>query len=439
MNLSELYKQKVFDIQDSKANLKSFLEVERIILLDNPVAAIDRARSEVIRKYGSGSVKILYKQNFSQSFDPTKNKLVAQYIISLVRKMPINQITLAAHNFGENCYIKVNRLQIFNEELKNVPTFKRGQMIAGSTSLSSNQYSRSIRWIFPSRDISQIIIELEQDYCYPVRYSLAAFSPYCGTEELGNLGITLLDISSKKLFGDIIGSIGATSLVDVEAINTSLDLSVAHLAEYYSSTDLYNPVCPGMENWKPGDPITLCKPVPITGVHLNRDVGKDGIIDIPREESNRYRYAIGISDMNFGIQEYKSTSIFVSKQYKIKTLAEISLAVNDFVPSEFGSGEWLKYYVSLDNGATFLRINPTNYNDKKFLDGFVIPKIIYCNSEIPAEFRAKTPTGVYAYYDSPSEIKNVRVKTEMSRPSGNEFKNFTPIVYSFSLNIKPSR
>jgi len=437
MALTELYINKIFDVETDQANVESFAEIERIILLDQEVPAIERAKNEIAHKIGTKKTTAMFHQPFSSKTDLKNNKLTAQYIISLKQAKPVNQITLTSHNFGENCYLKVNELKIFDGTLKEIPTFKRGAAIVQevSTKMADNQYARTIRWLFPATNVSQIILELEQTNYYPVRYSLACYCPYYLVA--GKIDTSanpseakLIDISCKALFNDIVKSFGPEALTNIEAVNSALDFSVAELAKYY---DFYMNYGPGLP------PGALGKLAPLPEFKLNTDVGQNGIFTVPREESNRYRYAIGIADISLGLMNYDIASIFVSKPHRIKQLSEISLEVNDFIPIEFGVGEWMKYYISFDNGVSYIRINPINYNDIKFADNLVIPKTIYCNSDISDEYKNRNPSGIHAYYDSDSKIENVRLKVELFRPSELEYKNFTPILYSYTLKIKLTR
>jgi len=437
MSLTKLYINKIFDVEADQANVESFAEVERIILLDQKIPAIERAKNEIAHKIGAKKTAVLFQQPFSSAIDLKNNKLTAQYVISLKQAKSVNQITLTSHNFGENCYLKVNELKIFDGTLKEVPTFEKGAMIVqeASTRMADNQYARTIRWLFPATNVSQIILELEQTNYYPVRYSLACYCPYYNVA--GNIDTSanpseakLIDISCKTLFNDIVKSFGPEALTNIEAVNTALDFSIAELAKYYDFYTNYGLSLP---------PGAFGKLAPLPEFRLNADVGQEGIFTVPREESNRYRYAIGIADINLGLMNYDSASIFISKPHKIEKLNEISVEVNDFMPIEFGIGEWMKYYISFDNGISYVRINPINYNDVKFTDGLVIPKTIYYNSNIPDEYKNRNPSGIHAYYDSTSKIENIRLKVELFRPSGPEYKSFSPILYSYMLKIKLAR
>ena len=437
MPLTKLYINKIFDTEVDQANVESFAEIERIVLLDQKVPAVERAKNEIAHKIGAKKTNVLYQQPFSSEADLKNNKLTAQYIISLNQAKPVNQITITAHNFGENCYLKVTELKIFDGELKEIPTFKKSALIIqeSSTKMSDNQYARTIRWLFPATNVSQIILELEQTNYYPVRYSLACYCPHYAVAGNGETSpnpseAKLVDISCKALFNDAVKNFGPEALTNIEAINAALDFSITELAKYYDFYTNYGSDLP---------PGAMGKLATLPEFRLNTDVGYNGVFTIPREESNRYRYAIGLADISLGLMEYDGSSIFISMPHKIKKLGEISLEVNDFVPAEFGSGEWMKYYVSFDNGVSYKRINPLNYNDIKFADNLIVPKVIYCNSDVPDEYKNRNPSGFHAYYDSDMKIENVRLKVELFRPSGSEYKNFSPILYSYILKVKLAR
>ena len=437
MNLNKLYKARIFDTEADLSNLESFAEVERTILVEKEIPAIERAKNEINQKLGIQKCVPTYKQQFDKPSNVFGHKLVVQYIITLKKSHPVNQISITAHNFGENCYVKINKLRVYDGQLVDVPTFRKGQIIVqkNSTRMSDNQYSRTVRWIFPSKNVSQIMIELEQSNPYPVRYSMACYVPYMDLGDKLEMSASesrLLDISCKELFTDVVNQFGPEQIVRsfvADSVNIALDMSILDLAKYYEK-DL-GATCP---------PGAFCKPVPYPIVYqLNKDVGQDGIFQIPREESNRYRYSIGISDINCGLIEYDVFSMFISKPHTVKKLREVSLEVNDYTPLEFGGGNWIKYFISFDNGTSYLRINPVNYNDEKFTDGMIVPKTIYCNLDIPSEFKDRNLSGKHAYYDSAMPIGNVRLKVEFVRPSGNQYKYYTSVLYAYKLKVKSAR
>ena len=84
--------------------------------------------------------------------------------------------------------------------------------------------------------------------------------------------------------------------------------------------------------------------------------------------SDGWRYAIGIRDIKIMNFNYDTRSSFISKLYTLpRAIDTISLSVNEVVPKEFFEGneatrnDWIKYYISLDDGSTWNQISPLEY------------------------------------------------------------------------------
>ena len=111
------------------------------------------------------------------------------------------------------------------------------------------------------------------------------------------------------------------------------------------------------------------------------------------------RHAVSIKDVQLLSRRYKQNSVYVSKPFVFsEPVRSLTLSVLSNVPREFSSGQWLRYYVSV-NGEDWIECE----NDKTV---------------------------------SISPSKEVYVKIELSRPV--DLPGFTPVVYNYSIAAVPA-
>lgn len=145
-----------------------------------------------------------------------------------------------------------------------------------------------------------------------------------------------------------------------------------------------------------------------------------------REWSNNKRWAIGIRDVSFEQIRYKSESAMVTKPIRVGGIVDrVALEADIYIPPSFDDEEqWIRFYISPDNGTTWHQIS-------RIQDDFlVIPEIIAYNDPTPSAFREP---GV-AYYTVSGDVTALRLKIVLSRPS--DAPASTPLVRSYRLKIK---
>lgn len=161
-------------------------------------------------------------------------------------------------------------------------------------------------------------------------------------------------------------------------------------------------------------------------------------------KNDRSRFAIGIRDINAYSYTFAESSEFVSIPFlSPKPIGKLALKVDETIPSVFfGSADtaqtendWIKYYISIDDGTSWNRISPASHRTTYSEDGnTIIPEIININSDVPAVDRDNAA----AYIDSATEVYSVRFKASMMRPTDvNYAESFTPILSKYSLQIFP--
>ncbi len=139
-----------------------------------------------------------------------------------------------------------------------------------------------------------------------------------------------------------------------------------------------------------------------------------------------HRYALGIKDIQIMQNTFAPASEYVSFPFTTeRPIKEISLIGSHRIPENFDDGDWVKYYVSIDNGDTWHLIHDqlSNKGDSK------IKYLV--NSRTPAESQVEE----IGYLETGSDVTNVMVRIELSRPDSPEFAKFSPVVYGYNLEV----
>jgi len=404
-------------------NIGSIIEIEKTLLVRRTIPTLTR-----LSKSFSDAGGTLTEAKYAQEYGVDSFHLLS-VIINIVLKegQDATEIALRTHNFGETNYVFIKSLKISTGgdlfQIPNfIPTSIGGSRVVssgatGSPALSDLTLQR--RWLFPEANVKRIVIEMEQTQPYPERYVMAVFTAGSEDDPLKKVGF-LADVSSKELFSEI--------LKEHPEIQESQELS--SLIESY----LYK--IPKLSTFIRYPSDMEIEGLMISKFSLEDGIGEHGLITIPREESNRYRYAVGLSDIFLGKRSFHPVSEMVSIPYSIRSVSEISLESEFFLPPSFPLGDWVEYSITLDGGATWYRINPQNNVPILFPDGFEVPKTLKVNSEDLDIVRTRNASGIYAYVDLDREIGDIRIKIRLLRPEGPEFVGLTPQVYYYRLVVR---
>ena len=156
------------------------------------------------------------------------------------------------------------------------------------------------------------------------------------------------------------------------------------------------------------------------------------------------RFAVGIRDIGIYSYSFSESSEFVSKPYiSPAPIYKMSVTVDEQIPKIFYTGgvtykenNWIKYYVSVDDGVSWYRISPMNHRDTPSDDGVnMVPHIINVNSDVSKEDRDNP----LAYIDNGSPSYSARFKAVLSRPTDiKDAESYTPTLSSYSLQIYPT-
>jgi hypothetical protein len=137
------------------------------------------------------------------------------------------------------------------------------------------------------------------------------------------------------------------------------------------------------------------------------------------------RYMIGIRDLGIYSYRFTGSSEYVSVSYESEdAIRSIMLDATTFIPPEFGEGDWIRYFISIDEGRNWKEISPRGTAK----EGSKIQYII--NGNVPIEGRFDN----IGYLDTLQEVHNVRLKVQMSRPAElTDADYYTPLLMDYKI------
>jgi hypothetical protein len=145
-------------------------------------------------------------------------------------------------------------------------------------------------------------------------------------------------------------------------------------------------------------------------------------------------YRIGIREIGLNSFEFAPVSTAVSLPISSpKPIWKIVLRAKEEIPKEFNpSRGWIWYFVSVDDGANWIRINPLDKPTRFSDTGTVVPRVITINSEIvsadPEEHNVV----------STEDIKRVRLKyTLFADKTTDDPTGVSPVLKSVQLLMYP--
>jgi hypothetical protein len=130
----------------------------------------------------------------------------------------------------------------------------------------------------------------------------------------------------------------------------------------------------------------------------------------------------------------------MSKNFTLdRPIKEISLSVSEMIPVEFyqddwaTSNQWIKYYVSIDDGGHWYQISPLERTPNGGEESFP-PKVVSVVSAGVEEESSDTKT----YIQATEDVKQIKLMAELNRPTKEEtMAALTPIIYDYQLRILP--
>lgn len=149
-------------------------------------------------------------------------------------------------------------------------------------------------------------------------------------------------------------------------------------------------------------------------------------VAVHREKVLGARWAIGIRDITVERVHYLPTASMVTNTLRLDGVVDrVSLDASYEIPDSWDkSQQWIKFYVSPDNGQSWFQI-------ARIQDDFNnVPEILAFNDPIPTEFRE---SGV-GYYNVPGTVNQLRFRVDFERPNDDILS--TPVLHSYRLKVK---
>ena len=162
---------------------------------------------------------------------------------------------------------------------------------------------------------------------------------------------------------------------------------------------------------------------------------KNNLFDIPDDTIGKQsflesfeanRFLIGIRDVDFSLYAYEKSSEYVSKNYEsITPIEAVTLKAEELIPQVFDENEdWVKYYISIDDGVTWYPIVPIGMFKKEGYTRYLI------NSGISKEFREDN----VGYLEAAEDVYKIKTKIEIMRPTNIEDSEYySPVVYWYKI------
>jgi hypothetical protein len=166
----------------------------------------------------------------------------------------------------------------------------------------------------------------------------------------------------------------------------------------------------------------------------NEDTKKKNLFTIPDtnertlaglEQVSAYRYAVGMRDIELASYQFSDASQYISTPYiSLSPISQIELDVNFEIPESFGDGEWVNFYISIDNGNKWYPIYPKNLPRSDVKTRYLF------NSGTPKEGRLEE----VGYIESPIDVNEIILRIDLKRPNTiTDADYFTPVIYSYEL------
>ncbi len=147
-------------------------------------------------------------------------------------------------------------------------------------------------------------------------------------------------------------------------------------------------------------------------------------IQVGLETVDAWRYQIGLRETLGANYRFNQESDYVSTSFTYTNpITSIQLLVKDEVPKEFPTGNWINYFISVDEGNNWHAIAPSNRSSSD-----VTTYIL--NANMPEDGRMDYS----GYIDTKDPVTSVRLKISLSRPTDIiDADYYSPIVYNYEL------
>jgi len=326
-------------------------------------------------------------EDVHHSQDIVNDELILTATIKVVFNNPIelNYFTIKPHNHASGKYYEVTDIVVSNGRNQQGVTIDN-VVVDGETTITFQN---------PFEETTAAYITFKQVNGYFIKYSIGSFILDDNTY--------VTDITGDALIGDASKYTNAIDFIKFKMNNIS--------------TWILDVIKPNIEY----------KDFPV----LNTGVGDNGFTIVESDESRRKRWVVGIEDIDFGKNGYAGESEIVTNPIDIP---EGSNAIS-VIASDNNLGT-ISYYISLDDGLNWNRIDPIG--TEKVMDNFlIVPQTIFINSDISLTRQDNNEAGSAAYINSDSikvRLRAVLITDEENIPEIYEMKP----LFDRIIDIEPS-
>jgi hypothetical protein len=457
-----------------------FVRVKRIPM---DISELPGSRTALGKRVDPDHLRFIWSQVPSKAESGKMNMIL---IMKFQTPRKVGRLTITPHNFGETAFAEVKNIYLWKVDLINDDDSKGGWIRAQESANVPTSFieddeiimDKTKSWILGNETVTSIKIELEQTTGYKQKYDMYAAQFGTIVSRPPDVNVVayrvqyLVDFLGREFMSEMEDAVTAIARPELLAIrNEENQILKANKTEKIVSSALpaaiasLNYTDPGTDN--PGgiidDMIGLS--LQQRGEQAFYDPGYfAGPVTIPSSKSNRYRYAIGIRNMEVDVMEYAEYSQLLSKNFVSPApIGSIVLRTEEIIPTAFRDAEstaaqaqetvfkfmrpWITYQISVDGGNEWHPISPVN-GRRWFLrsdegkQSFQVPMFILINSGIPAERRNIYPWGPLGYIDTVTgePPRNVMLKVLLQRPSdelGSFFTGLTPRLDSYEILVNP--
>lgn len=155
---------------------------------------------------------------------------------------------------------------------------------------------------------------------------------------------------------------------------------------------------------------------------------------------DKARYAIGIKELGIYSASYGVTSEFTSTPFSVPgPISKVALYADYTIPKAYKVQDplkaWVEFYVTFDDGASFLQIAPVSNIPTVDGSGRRVPTIINVNSSLATAERL----GNQGYFDSDRDVRSCRLRCRFIRPDKAGFEHTSPILKGYKLKFTVAR
>src|SRR5579875_277535 len=377
-------------------NANTWFEYEMVNIRDLDKSAVAKNLGLDFQVYGS--------QTITWASEPTDNKLKLHMQVLLPEPKQINKINLNMYtppNVGARpAIIKNIMISDGKSELQSImPKDKK-----------DDDYS----FTFSPRLAKIISFEFEQPYKY---FCDIGHIYYEQKKEITNTSAYVFDAISKNHTGSNLPRVDGP-LMGLQDIGVEVKLANSSVEAYYPLQDAES------------------MPNALEDVlnNLTENLNSENI-DIGIERFEGWRYCIGIRDIEIWSCEYLESAEMITMPYYFdKPLDKISLSVDEMIPEDFYSNltekyQYLSYYISIDDGATWYPITPLERQSVSNVKD--IPPKVYTIQQVSSENQQMTQQ--IGYIESTYPVYSVRLRATFNRPDDDVHKYASPILKSYTI------